>query len=252
MSSVLALPSVRRIGPANPAFDVSRRRVREAWEQMAANPRPLERPVVILSGWRSITPSAFVRNLCELTSKRRSDFLTICYPLAGDFDHAVDAAMKAIVDRFPGSDEATAELDVVGISMGGLVARAAAARRSGPRLVMKRLFTLATPHRGAKLADRIRVDEAGRCMRPGSEYLRRLDDELGRAPYELICYARLGDAMVGARNAAPPGREPIWAPSALVFSHLTISGDLAIKADIARRLRGEEPLGREGGPPPRD
>jgi hypothetical protein len=247
-ASVLGLPTVLRIGPANPDFDISRPRLRKAWAQMAAHPRPLDRPVVILSGWRSVTPAALVRNLCELTSRRRSDFLSISYPLTGDLDRAVGVAMKVIGARFPDA----AELDVVGISMGGLVARAAAARKDGPRLAIKRLFTLATPHRGAKLANRIRVDEAGRCMRPGSDYLCRLDEELLHAEYELVCYARLGDGMVGARNAAPPGREPIWVPSALVFSHLTISGDRAIAADIARRLRGEEPLGREGAPPPRD
>jgi hypothetical protein len=38
----------------------------------------------------------------------------------------------------------------------------------------------------------------------------------------------------------------------MMLSHITIAGDKAIAADIARRLRGEEPLGRENGPPPRD
>lgn len=252
-STVFALPTIHRIGPANPDFDVSRQRLRAAWRDMRANPKPLERPVIIISGWRSMTPAGMARNLCQVTSQRPADFMTVSYPLAGDFDRAIATCMKAIHARFPGPDASTtAEVDVVGISMGGLVARAAAVEGVRPRLAIRRLFTLATPHRGAKLARKLGVDGSARSMRAGSEYLTKLDQRLRAADYDLVCYTRLGDAMVGARNTAPHGREPIWIPAAMVLSHLTIAGDRAIAADVARRLRGEEPLGREGGAPPRD
>jgi pimeloyl-ACP methyl ester carboxylesterase len=258
-ASVLSLPSVRRIGTPNPAFDVSRRVIGEACAAMAANQRPLQRPVVLLSGWRSSAPAvnSLARRLCELTSGRPGDFFTVSYPLVSNLEKAVEIAARAIGVRFPGgAPGATAELDVVGISMGGLVARAAAMEpsraRARPRLEISRLFTLATPHRGARLAARFGVDKAARDMRAGSAYLARLDEHLRTATYELVCYARLGDVMVGSTNAAPPGRDPIWVPSAMMLSHLTIAGDTAIAADIARRLRGEAPLAREDGPAPRD
>lgn len=259
VGSVLSLPSVKRIGPANAAFDVSTARIKQACGEMRASPKRLERPVVLLSGWRSSAPAVNVlaRRLCELTSGRAEDFYSVSYPLVGDLERAVEIAALAVAARHPGrAAEETAEVDVVAISMGGLVARASAMepgpQGQRPRVKVRRLFTLATPHRGARLAVRFGVDKAARDMRPGSPWLARLDGALEKAAYELVCYARLGDVMVGSTNTAPPGRHPIWAPSAMMLSHLTIAGDSAIAADIARRLRGDAPLACENGPPPRD
>lgn len=258
-ASVLAFPSLRRLGAPNPDFDVSRGRLKARCAEMAAAPIELERPVVLLSGWHSSAPAvkSLARRLRELTSGREQDFFTVSYPLVGDIHVAIDIAARAIAERFPGSAAGvSAPVDVVGISMGGLVARAFAmecgAGRSRPRVDVQRLFTLATPHRGAPIARRFGVDKAARDMRPGSAFLATLDEHLRTRPYELTCYARLGDVMVGSTNTAPVGRNPIWVPSAMFLSHITIAGDEALAADIARRLRREAPLGVEAGPPPRD
>ena len=80
----------------------------------------------------------------------------------------------------------------------------------------------------------------------------RLDDALPGAGYELVCYAHTNDAIVGARNTAPPGVEPIWTQGTLVFSHSTARFDRRILADIALRLRGEKPLSLRGSVPPGD
>ena len=160
----------------------------------------------------------------------------------------------------------TAEIDVVGISMGGLVARLAAlppGARAGfgidaslPRLDVRRLFTLATPHRGAKLAGVVAMDSSARDMKPGSAFLRRLDGaerEGGGREYELVCYARLRDVWVGARNTAPPGMDPIWAPTPTHdLAHMLVSRDRRILLDVARRLRGEAPVALEACAPPGD
>jgi hypothetical protein len=146
------------------------------------------------------------------------------------------------------------EVDVVGVSMGGLVARAAAsdwvARRSAAgsrRVRIARLFTLATPHKGATLANRICPDGTARDMRPGCDFLSRLNAE--PPEHELICYARLRDWWVGATNTAPPGREPMWVDAPALLSHQLVTHDPVIRTDVARRLRGEEPLGRPSHPP---
>ena len=89
-------------------------------------------------------------------------------------------------------------------------------------------------------------------MRPGSAFLRALDEALIADPIELIPYARLRDAMVGAQHAAPPGRNPLWVDGPPALSHLAITTDKRIMLDIALRLRGEEPVAREGDPPPRE
>lgn len=258
-SIAMRLPTAVRRGPRNPAFDVRRAELRNAAARMRSSPVALARPVVLLSGWRAWPASirALSRNLRSMTSGRVEDFLTIAYPLVGDIDEAVRRTSQRIAERFPGeSPDETAEVDVVAISMGGLVARAAAVPAlpgiERPRVNIKRLFTLATPHRGARLAPRLAVDKAGRDMRPGSAFLTQLDAHLLHAGYELVCYTRLRDGMVGATNTSPPDRDPIWLAPGLMLNHVTIAGDPAITADIALRLRGEEPLAREGGAPPRD
>lgn len=148
--------------------------------------------------------------------------------------------------------------------MGGLVARLAALAPEArepfgiptelPRLNIARLFTLATPHRGASLAGIVALDAAARDMKPGSPFLRDLDAaEPDPRLYEMVCYARLRDAWVGATNTAPPGTNPIWVPTpARNLAHLTVSRDRRILLDIARRLRGEPPLALEPSPPPRN
>jgi hypothetical protein len=67
-----------------------------------------------------------------------------------------------------------------------------------------------------------------------------------------VCYTRLRDSWVGARNTAPPRRDPIWTPGPLLLAHQTITLDPLIRTDIARRLRNEPPLAVRASPPPRD
>jgi hypothetical protein len=46
-----------------------------------------------------------------------------------------------------------------------------------------------------------------------------------------------------ASHAAPPGANPFWLPNPpLKMAHLGAIMDIRILADIARRLRGEEPF----------
>jgi hypothetical protein len=108
--------------------------------------------------------------------------------------------------------------------MGGLVVRHAARHRDdgGKQLNVRRLFTISTPHRGARMAGLPTLDHRAVAMRHGSEFLAGLDEALSRAPYELYTYARLGE---------PFGLAHIGAPH-----------DPRIMADILRRLRGQEPL----------
>ncbi|MCE2881567.1 MAG: hypothetical protein LW636_04315 [Planctomycetaceae bacterium] len=141
------------------------------------------------------------------------------------------------------------EVDVVAFSMGGLVARAAAIPdESGRFLPIRRLYSLSVPHEGARLAGVPFGIPQGDDMRPGSPFLLRL----AAAPrdYELVCYTRLDDVTVGEEFAAPEG-EPLWwvpTPSG-EYAHMQAFEDPRIQADIARRLRGEEPFGRPPAAP---
>ncbi|MFN7020972.1 MAG: esterase/lipase family protein [Phycisphaerales bacterium] len=244
----------------NPAFPIDYRDAEREFARMSADPKPaLARPVLVLAGWRAwaMMPRGIARDLRRLTGVGPDAFLPIAFPLSSDIPSIATEVCRNVERRWPSSDERwTVEVDVVAVSMGGLVARAAAGERTraGPckRLRIARLFTIGSPHRGAKLAERVRIDAASRQMRPGSAFLRLLDEELARAEYELICYARLRDNWVGARRSAPHGRHPHWVSGQRILSHNLITQDRRIIADIARRLRGETPLATDGGEPPVD
>src|ERR1043165_1221334 len=230
--------------------------LRAEWARMRTTPVGLVRPLVLFGGWRAMRwPVArFGRFLAGLTGARPGQVRAIGFGLCGSFARACERAVGQVEAVWPSEDpERTVEVDVVAVSMGGLVARAAAMRSTGfgsvarRRLRIARLFTMATPHRGATLAKRIARDGCARDMRPGSEFLARLNG--AAREYELICYARLNDWWVGASNAAPPEEPPIWIDAPPLFSHQVISPARSIRPDIARRLRGEEPLGRPSKPP---
>lgn len=243
--------------PDYPSSDVD---VRSDIRRMKAEPKKLDRPVLVLGGYRAPDWSAWGlgEQLRRLTGAEKGGFATLGYPFRSDFDAISDSAVQLVEERWPSSDPVwTSEVDVVGISMGGLVGRTAAAppspdRPTRKRLRIHRLFTMGTPHRGAKLAEYIAPDPAARSMKPGSPFLARLDEQLSGADYEMICYARLNDTWVGASRSAPPGMEPIWTGGTLFLSHITITQDDRIVADISRRLRGESPLALKGSKPPRD
>lgn len=221
---------------------------------MHREPVGVARPVLVLAGWRAwpTMPRKLAGALASLTGAGTAMFVPVAYPLAG----SIDAAARMVMDRAGLAVQRSAvdsqEFDVVAVSMGGLVARyMASGLWSGPRLRVRRVITLSTPHRGARLARLFKIDDAARAMEPGSEFLQRLDGELASRAYELRCYTRLRDWWVGAPNCAPPGMEPMWLPTpALTMGHLLASIDLRLIVEAARVLRGEEPLGRPGATPP--
>ncbi len=254
------VPSSRFRMITNPAFDLSHEDALTEARSLAADPRPLARPVVVLGGYRA---PAFVSirladRLARLTSGRDEDFLPIAYPWLPSVPRCVDRASDIIAAHAPSRD--SGEIDIVGISMGGLVARAFAARAardpSLPRV--RRVFTLATPHRGASLANIVRPDTAARQLHKDSAFLRELDERLEREPIDLTCYAILHDWWVGATNAAPReplvGCVPIWIDGATAmertFAHFSICRAPRLLVDLARRLTGRTPLAGFSTPPP--
>jgi len=241
--------------PRNPSFDVTRQHAKKALAAMADNPVPLDRPVIVLSGWLDpgVANHAMVQRLRSLaTNKQR--IVGISFLGADDFDECRRRVLKKLEKKLPAArrDESPQRVDVVAFSMGGLVARHAARpwseatpwtdKQQTQRLPMARLFTISTPHRGASLA---RVPTFGRLMQqmtPGSRFITNLNEALDRADYDLIPYVRLGDGIIGSLNAAPPGHGPWWLPTpAFGNAHMAFE-DPRVLADIARRLRNEAPF----------
>ncbi len=234
--------------PLNPSFALVYNDAKAVLHEMQLEPEPLQRPLIVAAGIHDpglIAPS-LVRKLRNITSDDDRILSVSFFGLSLlTFDACREHLVDAVEQAFPSDDPAnTIEVDVIGYSMGGLVARLAATENaSGKRLRIKRLFTISTPHRGAKLAGLPTLDERTIDMRAGSAFLAGLDSQLQDAEYELLTYTRLGDMIVGAENASAPGASPWWvANPPFSAAHLSASTDPRILADIARRLRNEEPF----------
>ncbi len=214
--------------------------------RMRAAPVGLERPVVILKGWRAFDSNARVlrdrlRRLIEPGSGMIRHYNYGSTLGIARIARRVAAEVRA---DFPGCGE----FDVIGVSMGGLLGRWIAMEGL---LRVERLFTVVTPHGGAQLATfTFPLDVSTMNMRAGSALLGELDEALedeSRRPGRIVTYTRTRDVWVGSRNTVIRGpgecvegrvvRTPRFG-----LAHLRATGDPLIAVDIARRLRGEAPL----------
>ena len=146
-----------RAKEGNPSFPVTLEEARADLARMAKGPRPTTRPIVVLGGFADPGVGAWVVG-GELRKYLPPDATVVCvsFTFCNSFDACRDRVIEA-VDRAALSDDPqrTAEVDVVGLSMGGLVGRysAAFARSDGRRLRVHTLFTAASPHTGALRAE---------------------------------------------------------------------------------------------------
>jgi pimeloyl-ACP methyl ester carboxylesterase len=227
--------------PINPSFPLNVDDANRALTEMEHHPKPLVRPVLIVGGFMEpglMPPSVKSRLTPLFTGSPGKYFSTLTLITAFNFDGCRQRLIAAVDARYPSSDPTcTAEVDVIAISMGGLAAYYAATPLPDQRrLRIARLFTIASPLRGARLAPLPTLSPLQKDMRPGSTFL----TSLPAADYPIIPYTRLGDELVGESNASPPGTPPWWLPNRpFQSSHLQAYSDPRILADIARRLRGE-------------
>lgn len=229
----------------DPAFPVTTPWAKRDLARMAANPKPLERPLVVISGFMDpgFAALSLRDRFADMTNDRRIAFISLFACLS--FEECRRKIVEVTDRAFPTDDPLqTREVDVVGYSMGGLAARLAAnPGRSGTRrLRIRRLFTIDSPNRGAARAAELPLLHPLQAdMRPGSAMLVRLN--FLPPPFAVFAYVRLGDKPVGERNARVDGN-PMWWVSTPWFTnpHADAYHDERILADIGRRLRGEMPL----------
>ena len=234
--------------PLNPSFPLKLADAKAALKQMQANPKPLRRPLIVLGGWADpgINAHRIRTGFERLTGDDR--IIGIAFLGDGNFEKCSQRTVARVEKYFPSSDPRwTTEVDVIGYSSGGLVARRAerpppADAKPRKRLRIARLFSISAPHQGCNWAriptfDRVRIE-----MRPGSELIQWLNAALPNTKYKMYNYVRLNDGVLGSAHAAPPGQRPWWvANQPFEDKHLGIADDPRVWADIARRLRDEKP-----------
>ena len=232
----------------NPSFVVTKNEAAADLERMQANPVAAQRPVVFLAGIGDLSiSSGAIESAIEPTLDAK--FAELHFFDEFTFDGARQKALREVAEQLGTTIEALPEVDVVAFSMGGLVARyAAIPDAAGHRLPIRRLYTISTPHEGARLAAIPFGVPQGDDMCPTSDFLDRL--RRAKREYELVCYTRLDDVTVGEEFAAPEGTELWWVPTPSgEWSHMAAFEDPRILGDIARRLRGETPWTRQPAAP---
>jgi hypothetical protein len=235
-------------GPSNPSFPLTCAQAHQAIVQMRRAPVPLQRPLVVVGGFLdpNLSPPWYAHFFGEMANGQKIIPVSVgyCTSFAQCRRRIIDAVDKAVLSSDPNW---TTQVDVVGASLGGLAARYAAAPSDDPghprRLNIARLFSISSPHSGAKLALAVAPSDYIRQMRPGSPFLQSLAKFDSSARYEIYPYIHLDDDVVGDRFAAPPGRNVYWLPNDVPLPpHVSAMIDPRILADIARRLRGQTPF----------
>ena len=248
---VPAACSVPRRTP-NPSFPTTHAEARAELARLGASPAELVRPLVVVAGIGdpAISSGAILKVLRPtVAAASQPAIVEVSFFNEHTFEGARQQLLRDVAAALGRTLDTLPEVDVVAFSMGGLVARSAAAvDEAGHRLPVRRLFTICTPHEGARLAGIPIGTPQSDDMRPTSDFIARLAAE--PRSYELICYARLDDITVGEEFAAPDGVPLWWVPTPDgEWAHLQAFSDERILADIVRRLRGAPPLGRAPASP---
>lgn len=258
LTSYAALGGCSSANQMNPSFPLTVGDANEALKEMRDDPKPLERPVLVIGGWMNTglmtSRLAGVLRGCAADDNKIAHVAMVGY---STFDRCRERVIRAVDEELGTTPESiaaneTIEVDVVAFSMGGLVARYAAAERTdgAKRLNIKHLYTIATPHCGANMAPLAGFEPRALEMQHGSALLSLLNNNIPDPGYELTAYVRLGDLTVGQDNCALPGSCAWWVPNRpFEGAHNDAFRDPRILADIARRLRGETPFTRTPAAP---
>ncbi len=232
--------------PWNPSFPVTTASAELDLKRMAEAPKALPRPLVVIGGFMDPGVAALTLEHDFVLISTKPKVVAIGLGECCTLDDCRRKIIDIVSVACGADDTETAEVDVVGCSLGGLAARYAAVEESGNpharRLHIARLFTISSPHLGAEDAQRLPLlHPMQKDLRPHSALLDRLNAV--KPDYPIYSYVRLGDHAVGTENAAPPGQTPWWLPiQDFSDPHGGAFLDARILADISRRLRGETPL----------
>ncbi|MHC4989635.1 MAG: esterase/lipase family protein [Planctomycetota bacterium] len=229
------------------SYPVASAVVDSEYQRMKEQPAALTRPLLVIDGWLPMGAWLVGGELKRLTRVEPDQFQSFSYTPGSSIDHLANRVVRRVEATWPSDDpEWTREIDVVGFSMGGIIARAAAlptrlTDSPRKRLRIRTLYTISTPHQGTVGIALAAPDGSSRDVTPRSEMLTFLDEALPDLPYELVCYGHESDLIVGS-DVAPRGFDLFLTPPPLPYSHITAAGNRRILADIALRLRGEPPL----------
>ena len=198
-----------------------------------------ERNVLVLHGWNGEPWEACQLDLMAGIAPYYDNIAAVAYPSALDIADNANWLRGEIERQWPGTP-----FDIVAFSGGGLVARAAIEPHTwnGDTAIdarIGRLVTIATPHLGVVGGATLSLlnDDAARQMRPGSDFLRELNDrpEMSRVRYQFIAGdpGAGSDGMVATDSALGRGVATTARRGALPLTHTEMPGDASVYEAVA-------------------
>ncbi|MFE1834866.1 esterase/lipase family protein [Streptomyces sviceus] len=213
-------------------------------------PTEAKPPVVLLHGFID-NRSVFVLLRRSLAQHGRQQIESLNYsPLTCD----IRAAAELLGRHIEGICERTGSerVDVVGHSLGGLIARYYVQRLGGDSRV-RTLVTLGTPHSGTRVAPLANAHPIVRQMRPGSEVLEELTQPAPGCRTHFVSFWSDLDHVMDPLEAACIDHEDLMAQNVRVsgIGHLALPVHPAVATGIRQVLdtarAGEETADRASG-----
>ncbi|WP_329266462.1 esterase/lipase family protein [Streptomyces pseudovenezuelae] len=213
-------------------------------------PTQAKPPVVLLHGFID-NRSVFVLLRRSLAQHGRQQIESLNYsPLTCD----IRAAAELLGRHIEGICERTGSerVDVVGHSLGGLIARYYVQRLGGDSRV-RTLVTLGTPHSGTRVAPLANAHPIVRQMRPGSELLEELTQPAPGCRTRFVSFWSDLDHVMDPLEAACIDHEDLMAQNVRVsgIGHLALPVHPAVATGIRQVLdtarTGEETAQRASG-----
>ncbi|MFJ8785528.1 lipase family alpha/beta hydrolase [Streptomyces sp. NPDC102476] len=213
-------------------------------------PTEAKPPVVLLHGFID-NRSVFVLLRRSLAQHGRQQIESLNYsPLTCD----IRAAAELLGRHIEGICERTGSerVDVVGHSLGGLIARYYVQRLGGDTRV-RTLVTLGTPHSGTRVVPLANAHPIVRQMRPGSELLEELTRPAPGCRTHFVSFWSDLDHLMDPLETACIDHADLMAQNVRVsgIGHLALPVHPAVATGIRQVLdtarAGEETAGRAGG-----
>ncbi|GGT26813.1 lipase family alpha/beta hydrolase [Streptomyces chromofuscus] len=225
--------------------------VHEGATQLPTEDKP---PVVLLHGFID-NRSVFLFLRRSLAQHGRDQVVSLNYsPLTCDIRTAaklLDRHIEEICERTD-SDR----VDIVGHSLGGLIARYYVQRLAGDSRV-RTLVTLGTPHSGTRVAPLANAHPIVRQMRPGSAVMEELAQPAPGCRTRFVSFWSDLDHLMDPLEAACLEHPDLWAQNVRVsgIGHLALPVHTAVASRIRQALDGtyhgttdgDQPATHDGG-----
>ncbi|NBE53372.1 alpha/beta fold hydrolase [Streptomyces sp. YC537] len=205
-----------------------------------------ERPVVLLHGFID-NRSVFVLLRRALAKEGRQHLTSLNYsPLTGDIRAAAELLGRHVEEICARTGQQA--VDIVGHSLGGLIARYYVQRLGGD-IRVRTLVTLGTPHGGTPVVPVLNAHPIVRQMRPDSDVIAELREPAPHCRTRFVSFWSDLDPLMAPLEAACVDHPDLHAQNVRVtgIGHLALPVHPAVAAGVRQAIDTEEEIAHMTG-----